>query len=274
LRLDVRHLLLSLKVLNGLDWSFKGGTSLRMGRLSKNPENPITRLRAALSTPIRQMTRADLAKKAGIPEPSLKDIETGKYKLTDDVAMRIAFATGVAPRSLLNGADPLLDFQGQPFSIKSSKMDYLAELPLFQGAQRHLCEAAWETALQKRIGLLVSFSFDRWLISTIETFGLEKAFAENLNKRLGLFDPKEIASEFRPRNRQMAQEWKSFEEEITKEQNVLKEGSPEAKNAAEAFTIATVSREMAFEEVAQRKRQKREAKPARKQLRSPTRQAA
>jgi hypothetical protein len=222
------------------------------------------------------MTRGDLAKKTGIPEPSLKDLEIGKYKLSGDVAVKIALATAVHPKSLLNNSDPLLDLYGRPFSRNSPKVNYLAELPLFKGARRQLFEALWEVALDKRIGLLVSFSFEQWLLATVKTFGLETVLAEKLTDRLGNFDPAEIPAEFRPKSRKMAEEWEKFEEEIIREQVTLRSASPESRNAVEMFAIAAASRETAFEEAARQRKERSEAKPAvnaRKQSRS-TRQVA
>jgi transcriptional regulator with XRE-family HTH domain len=90
-----------------------------MGRPAKNVNHPLVRLRRKLSDwSAHKVTRQDLAKKAGIPESSLRDIETGRYKLTPAVATKISFATGVDPQSLLDGDDPLLDLLRQPFSRK------------------------------------------------------------------------------------------------------------------------------------------------------------
>ena len=51
-----------------------------MGRPSKNPEHPLVRLRKALSTTTQQMTRAHFSRKVGIPETTIKAIESGTFK--------------------------------------------------------------------------------------------------------------------------------------------------------------------------------------------------
>src|SRR5438445_6877137 len=92
-----------------------------MGRPAKNPNHPLTRLRRILSTPNHEVTRRDLAKRTGIPEASLKDIETGVYKMTREVAMRVSLATGVDPESLMLGDAQLWDVHDLPFTRASKK---------------------------------------------------------------------------------------------------------------------------------------------------------
>src|SRR6516165_1419900 len=86
-----------------------------MGRPSKNPEHPLVRLRKVLSTPHQEMTRELFSKKVGIPAPSLKAIETGKYGLTPDVAAQIAAVTNVDPKCLMDPNLPLTDPLGDLF---------------------------------------------------------------------------------------------------------------------------------------------------------------
>jgi transcriptional regulator with XRE-family HTH domain len=180
-----------------------------MGRPSKNPNHPITRLRETLS-----LTRAQFAKRTGIPEVSLKAIECGTYKVTKEVAFKVSLATGVHPYCLLKDNDPLVDVLERPFSKNTRKTDYLASTDLFKDVNRQLLEAAMEAASKKERGRLLGYMFNQWLISTCQSLDLVSLVSEKLTERLGLFDPQPIPSEFRPKNRQMAQEWKTFEAEI------------------------------------------------------------
>jgi transcriptional regulator with XRE-family HTH domain len=165
------------------------------------------------------MTRAELAKKTGIPEPTLKDIELGKFKLSYEVAMKIAFGCGVHPKSLRNNEAPLLDLMGKPFTANSgAQYEEIAHDESRLEARRELYQAVVEAALEKRIGRLMEYCFDQWVEETCKTFGLQTLLTEKLTQRLESFDPKWIPWNFRPRNRELAAEWKAYEEEISQEQ--------------------------------------------------------
>jgi hypothetical protein len=241
-----------------------------MGRPLKNPNHPLVRLRNLLSTKHRKFTRTDLSNKTGVPEASIKDCELGKYKVTIEVAVQVSLATGVHPRSLMNGDDPLLDFYGRPFSKSSPRFEYLASLPPHEAALQQLCLSAWEAAVEKRVGLLVSFAFERWLLTTVKSLGLESLMEEKLAERLHSFDPNEMSPEFRPKNKDHAKEWARFEEEIDQEQNRLLKEAPVPSNSLEHVTVMTVTREQALKNVAS---QRVQLKPV-KQSRSQHRQAA
>jgi hypothetical protein len=137
---------------------------LLMGRPVNKPNHPLVRLRKELSTDNHQMTRGEFSKKTSIPESTIKAVELDRRKLSDDMAVKIAFAFGVHPESLM-GKRPLLDFQGLPFSKTSPKLVYLT--PLAEEAQEQLCLAAWEVANKKRFGQRVSYCFERWLLERI-----------------------------------------------------------------------------------------------------------
>lgn len=196
-----------------------------MGRPIKNPTHALARLRAELSTKNHKVTRKELARKVGIPETSLRDVENGKYKMTPEVATQIAYAVGgVNPRSLLEGDNPLLDlFRQQPFSKDSPTMEPLAWAPEHQVAMEQLFSAAMDAAREKKIALLFSFLFETWLSAALQTFTLDTLFLEKLTERLPAFDPKRISSQFCPKNKQMAKKWETIEKQLSEEEERIRD---------------------------------------------------
>lgn len=218
-----------------------------MGRPSKNPNHPLVRLRKQLSSKIRadtgdlvpmthQMTRGELAQKTGVPEPTLKDIELGKFKLTSDVAMKVAFATGVSLQSLTSGDDPLLDLVGNSLTASSPKTDNLVLMPFYEQTLQHICLAVWEAAKEKKIGLLLSYNFENWLATTIDALGLRDGLTEKLTDRMDFIDPMDTpAFAFQPKGPRHAfkpgsakyleqvRKWRGRSEEIDREQMRLYE---------------------------------------------------
>lgn len=194
-----------------------------MGRPPKDATHPLVRLRELLSTEDHQVTRKDLAKRTGIPETSLRDIETGRYKLTPDVAAKISAATGVDPQSLLNGDDPLLahfqkvglHWRQEPFSKDTPIGRELR--PEHREVIEQLFLAVLNAAEEKKIDSPIYFSFYNWLSSTILAFGLEDLFAEKLTERLTFFDPRFVSFKFRPKDKRLAKVWDDFDCQIRKE---------------------------------------------------------
>jgi transcriptional regulator with XRE-family HTH domain len=156
-----------------------------MGRPLKNADHPLARLRVQLSTKNHQMTREELAKRTRIPEPTLKDIELGKFQLTKEMAIKIALRTGVQPFSLLEGDTPLLDWRGgKPVSPTSRGVDHS---PSFFNATRHLLEAVCEAADEKGLGPLASFALERSILQAVDELGLSELVTETLRERVELF---------------------------------------------------------------------------------------
>ena len=173
----------------------------------------------------------------------MKAIELKKFKLTYDVALKIAHRFGVHPRSLMNGENPLRDFEGNPFVPGAGdKLERIANSEVRLEARRYLYEAAMEAALDKGIGMLVQYSFEHWLKETCEAFGLKGILAEKLTDRLESFEPKCIPSGFRPRDRQLSALWKEYEKQIDDEQLRLFESGwgwePPEPNATEDELMA------------------------------------
>ena len=150
-----------------------------MGRPAKNPEHPLTRLRKALSTPTQEITRALFSRKVGIPEATIKAIETGKFKLSDKNAAQIAAVTGVNPKCLIDSSLPLADQMGRPFEEQGpphSDAFYLGE---YLDLKELFC-AAVEVAEEKQKYVVFSFVFQQWLEETSEILGLREAVTNKL----------------------------------------------------------------------------------------------
>jgi transcriptional regulator with XRE-family HTH domain len=187
-----------------------------VGRPLKNRSHPLARLREQLSgDSAHKMTRQELSKKTGIPDRSLQDIEGGKYNLTHGVAIQISLGTGVHPDSLMNGDDPLLDFERNRLAPGYMKLATLSSLSL--EARKQLYLSAMEAAIERGVEYVVQYSFEMWLRNTCEKLGLKNLLIEKLTERLGLFDPKEISPAFRPKNK-LAQKWKVLQEQIDEKQ--------------------------------------------------------
>ena len=183
-----------------------------MGRPTRNPTHILARLRNQLSTDAHQVTRKELAKIAGIPQTSLRDIELGKFKMTEEVATRLSYATGVNPRSLLAGEDPLLDFGGQPLTNESYRLpEVIWARPEHREMEEQLFASVMDAAREKKIAKVISFSFETWILKTIQSFGLESLFAEKLTEKLLLFDPSLVPFEFRPKDKRALKAWEDLE---------------------------------------------------------------
>ena len=245
---------------------------MTMARSPNDPNHPLVRLRAILSTPktkkvpANEMSREKFAKKTGIPAASLKDIENGKFKLSHDAAMKIVGTFGVHWDGLM-GKGPLLDLEGFPFSKNSPKPVYLQ--PHEEDALEQLCLAAWEVAIANKRGILVEYSFEMWLLKTFEEFGLKTALSEKLTERLGLFDPNVLAL-FRPKNKQLSKEWENLSAEIDQEQrqvfNEDKMANPDSPHWTESQKVVhdqmrmEGGRSAAVERVCRKRQPKRAAR--------------
>jgi hypothetical protein len=177
-----------------------------MGRPPKNPNHSLTRLRRILSTPNHEVTRRDLAKRTGIPEASTKDIETGVYKMTPEVAMRVSLATGVDPESLMRGDDQLWDVAGLPFTKASKKPgprseELAASISLLFGA-------VLTAAKEKDVLRQFHFLLESWLSKTVEELGISKQLFEQLHKIGDRLDPDfSVPDGLLPREGKAKQRW-------------------------------------------------------------------
>jgi DNA-binding XRE family transcriptional regulator len=188
-----------------------------MGRPAKNPEHPLTRLRKALSTPTHEMTRALFSKRVGIPEATIKAIETGKFKLSDKNAAQIATVTKVDPQCLMDPSLPLTDYMGFP-------LDGYPVAALF-GEDfldiKALVDTALEVAEEKQKQAVFSFLFQRWLEETSEILGLGPSITEKLLERYPneCFDaiPKYFWPKDPKKRKEVDKRVKSFERKLTDE---------------------------------------------------------
>lgn len=190
-----------------------------MGRPAKNPANPLTRLRKALSTPTQEMTRAIFSKKVGIPEATIKAIETGKFKISDKNAAQIASVTKVDPKCLMDLSLPLTDYLGVPLEGQTKPFAAYFEDEFFD--IKALFDTGLEVAEEKRKQAIFSFLFQRWLEETSEILGLRLSITDKLLEQY----PKEcfaaIPQYFWPKDRKKQEDLhkrvKRFEEELRDE---------------------------------------------------------
>jgi hypothetical protein len=146
-------------------------------------------VRRALSTAHDEVTRKDLSKRTGIPEASIKDIETGVYKMTPEVAMRVSLGTGVDPESLMRGDEQLWDVWGLPFTRASKKPQTLGWSEELTESISLLFEAILTAAKEKNAIRQFHFLFDAWISEIVPALGISKEVFEQLKKIGDRLDP-------------------------------------------------------------------------------------
>jgi len=127
------------------------------------------------------MTRAQLAKRTGVPEPTIKDVELGRFKLSFKIAMRICIATGVDAGSLLRGDEPLLDLESKPVTHKTRFTGRKTDEPLKQ-LRSLIYETACKVADDHGMASIVQTWIEDFLIQSFTELGLNRAFADKLEK--------------------------------------------------------------------------------------------
>ena len=212
-----------------------------MGRPAKNPDHPLTRLRKALSTPTQEMTRARFSKKVGIPEATIKAIETGKFKLSDKNAAQIATVTKVDPKCLMDFSLPLTDYMGFPlegYPVAALFGEDFLDI-------KALIDTAFEVAQEKQKQAVFSFLFQRWLEETSEILGLGPAITKKLQEQYPIQCFGAIPEYFWPKDRKKRKEVdehvKRFEKELTAE--VTKALSPPEEATPAKITLEEMERE-------------------------------
>jgi transcriptional regulator with XRE-family HTH domain len=146
-------------------------------------------LRRALSTPHDEVTRKDLSNRTGIPEASIKDIETGVYKMTPDVAMRVSLGTGVDPDSLMRGDEQLRDVLDLPLTRASKKPQALGWSEELTESISLLFVAILTAAKEKNALRQFHFLFDAWISEIVPALRIENEVFKQLNKIGDRLDP-------------------------------------------------------------------------------------
>jgi hypothetical protein len=175
-------------------------------RRPKDPNNVITRLREALSSPTFSVTRECFCARYGFSLDSITALERGTYRLTREMAQRIALATGVSSASLLlNSASPLLNRHRQPLLDWDNKPVTSETKPPARPVSekeiqdmRFFLKAAIEAAKQSKVrGRLkdrsteFSIMLREWIQRTIRDLGAEESFWKLLFGSWREFNPDE-----------------------------------------------------------------------------------
>jgi transcriptional regulator with XRE-family HTH domain len=85
-------------------------------------KHPLRVLREVLSEGKIKLSQESFAKRFGTKRTVINNAETGTSPLKKEVALRIAEATGVAAKSIMQKEGPALDFQGRPYTSSSLRM--------------------------------------------------------------------------------------------------------------------------------------------------------
>jgi hypothetical protein len=196
-----------------------------MPRRAQNPHHVLTRLRRQLSTPDHTVSRQDLAERTAIPFGSIKALESGKYTLTSQIALKISLGVPVNPIDLFKGADPLRDFTGRPLSAESKMLEeirapHISERRGFKTDQ-FVAKTIFEAAEKKFVAMQFRFLFREALAETAKLLGLESAVAEELSKHMREFDPAQVMSQLCPHQGQSAKRWETYETLLRMEEDRL-----------------------------------------------------
>ena len=118
--------------------------------------------------------------------------------------------------------------------------------------------------MEKKLGLLLDFSFETWILETTRTLRLQSLLEEKMTARLGQLDPEQVPEALLPKKKQIAEIWKSFHREISEEQLIhFREFDAYPKTEEEKEKLMLCCRSTALEEVCQRKtKAKKQSHPA------------
>jgi hypothetical protein len=198
------------------------------------------------------MTRKALSRRTGIPADTIKDIETGRFRLTAEKAMIISLATGVDGESLLKAEEPLLDLLGEPVSSHSSKQpDQLFWSTAELDSIKLLVAVALEAAQERRRMVHLNFLLQRWLAKTAKSLSLLPSIREKLGAVIGsLYPGLKLPESFYPDSKQEKLRWEmilqyrseKFKEEIARtREDLLAERAPQKLNRLRELR-ATIAR--------------------------------
>jgi plasmid maintenance system antidote protein VapI len=178
-----------------------------MGRPTKNPNHPLVRLRKAISTETQVVTRKILADRVGISASTIREIETQRFALTEEIARRLMRTTAVSMGSLMRGDNPLKDLGGNDLSPRSAadalgRISYAEEIGVLD-----MIYAALQAAKEKNRAAVFVEIFQDWLPKALETIRATEAMRVVLDNRLGAFDPSIVPTALRPKQPKMRQRW-------------------------------------------------------------------
>jgi transcriptional regulator with XRE-family HTH domain len=180
-----------------------------VGRAAKNLNQVLVRLRATLL-----MTRKTLAERTGVSASTIREIETNRFQLSDEVAQKIFRGTGVAPASLLRGDNPLLDISGNTLSSESKRRANFWWISDYGETDAFLLSALLRAAEKVGKAVSVSTEFSGWLERTTKLFGLTDLVRQELTENLESFDQSYVSECFRPKDPKSKKIWMEFNERL------------------------------------------------------------
>ncbi len=205
-----------------------------MGRTPKNENHVLVRLRRAISTPADVITREKLAERIGVSASTIRDIEMGKFGLTEAMARRLMIATSVSIRSLIDAENPLKDVSGKDLGPTINpeilgRIDAFQEIAIFK-----MIEAALRAADKRKHGPMFYELFNEWLPDALESINAIDLMREVLDGNLGIFDPSFVPARLRPTQPKKKRRWEeAYQELVTM---ALEESEPLIQKGADETT--------------------------------------
>jgi transcriptional regulator with XRE-family HTH domain len=186
-----------------------------MGRHPNNENHVLVRLRRQISTPDQMVTREILARRINVSPSTIRDIETGKFEISEKMAQRLMNVTGVSIESLQKGEDPLENVAGQPLDPVISPLLVAGPINPWQGhAVYSMIEAAMLAINKVKRGPLFYELFKEFLVEVLEAAKATSVMKTILNRNLGSFDPREVPDALKPTGAEMAQRWEETRKEL------------------------------------------------------------
>jgi hypothetical protein len=172
---------------------------LKMPRSPKYPDNPVTRLRAALSTETFKLTRVLFAKRCGLSLDSLTAVERGKYRLSREMAQRLEFATGVSAASLILNSKPLMAWNGTVFNAETTPPSGALTDKDIRRA-RYLLDSALQAAGATKCNRARQFviMFEEWLARAVVDLDCGEPFWERIFKGRWISPDESLIHRFNP----------------------------------------------------------------------------
>jgi plasmid maintenance system antidote protein VapI len=175
-----------------------------MPRKAKNPQNVVTRLREALSTPNHTVTRELFCKRYGFSPDSIRALERGTYRLTPEMAQRIAAVTGVATASLILDQNPLRAWDGSVFGPDSRPPKGSADNHEIEEAAfflRAAIQATTQVSSRRDHSRQFLLMFSSWLVGAMAELASEEQFWRALFGSWSDYQPNEgTLQRFTPRH--------------------------------------------------------------------------